>query len=191
MSSERKVGDHWEQDRFVYARNAGEGGHGFLILTAILIGGLVIAFTPSILKSGNILVPAICVLNVSAMMLFTYYSIERKLADFVIDESGINRCRAGKTQRHISWQEVDCIIITKTVGGRASIVYGKLASVSYTVVLRGPPHRRLGTSFDDSIKRLPELLALMNRYIGKHNIPVIDSRSGSDLKLSQLPVPSN
>lgn len=179
--------------RFRYTPIRGESGKDFWVVSLVLAGVMAAGMVPSIMRSGHWVIPAICVFNVVGMAIWSYWGGEMQLADVVIDESGIRRLSSGKLRKKILWQEVEYIAFGKARGGRASIVYGRAATVSYTIVLRPTPKKLMfmGTSFDNSIEQLPQLLELLNYYIRQHNIAVFDRLAypNPEVKLRSLPLP--
>ena len=172
---------------YLYLDRRGENAWP-LLLANVLCAGFV---APRALGTdGNInyaFVLEVC--TFTAMMSVGYVFMEGFLAEVIVDESGIARARKGIIRKTIPWKEVKCITVGKAIGGRAMTIYGKIATVSYAVIVSPRSSVHYGTRFDNSIQDLPRLLDLLDHYIRQYNIPIVDRRGGLEIRRSNLPRP--
>jgi hypothetical protein len=107
------------------------------------------------------------------------------MSDIVVDPSGISRYSRGKFRNKIAWSEVSRIRF-------APMPVRNPATLVYVVETINNPHPRWpgygGINLTNAIQDARALLDLMNHYVRQYNIPVIDTRSGSEVRIGTVPL---
>jgi hypothetical protein len=174
-SSEQRIG------HFVYKRQFFDLPFVPIFLSLLLTA----AWSPLFMMGKPLLIPCISLLSVVGVVWYAFFLKLYRLSDVVVDESGITGCRAGKVCKTILWKDIDEISFGRTV--RASWL--SPASVSYVVLPKNNRQMRLGIVFYSSIDNLPHLLDILNRYVSRYSIPVIDRCDGTAVRKGRLPIP--
>jgi hypothetical protein len=109
-----------------------------------------------------------------------------RTSDIIIDDTGICWVVFGKEKNKISWKDIRRIRVWNTFdyANFGPPINGY--SLDTTLKYRLPYSSNPPFVFNDRVNRFPELIEIVNSYIGKYGIPIIDKRVKPPQALTRL-----
>lgn len=147
-----------------------------LLISLMMIGLSAVTFQPD---EGWDIATRLMILTFAVFLSCAFLISIFMRSDVVLNDHDISWSLMGKTWKRIKWQDVTKINVYSlpTIG----FVTRYHTCISIECAAKPLFYRRNthGLSFNDTIQRFPELLALVNRYVDLYRIDIVDHRTGA------------
>jgi len=131
---------------------------------------------------GDLAVITVLTLSMPLVLAFGIVS----MSDVIIDDTGIGRAFFGVKWKWISWANVRSFRIGNSSGlssgGRIYQSIWVVASLSGS-----PGSERKATVFGTKVNDREEMIRLLNQYVAKYQVPVMETSKGVRRKVDRIP----
>ena len=116
----------------------------------------------------------------------TLLNIFIRTSDILIDDSGVRWLICGKERNKIAWKDIKRVRVwhTPDFANFGPPINGY--SLDTTTKFRLPYSQNPPFVFNDRVENFPELIKIVNSYVGKYGIQIVDKRVKPPLTLTRL-----